>query len=171
MPFQAAPEVPSIWRGMAKSERAAQIGERIRERRKQLDLTQEDLARKTQSKAITGNVVSRWENGRNRPSADNLTEIAEALGVDDSYLLFGQSAPHGVPAPANDKLLEHLAGIEARLGELVAAVSLAKAPDLGEMVASTLKALGVEAPPRTSGAAPKRASAASKPPRRRRANG
>lgn len=174
MPFQPGTRVPKMRRDMA-SERAKAVGERIKARREQLQMTQEDLARKTGSSAITGNVISRWERGANRPVQDNLDLLTAALEVPEGYLAFGNERPVPMPAAAADtQLLDRLSGIESRLGELVEVFRSATAPGVELLVQNALRDLGVdpEALPRTSPVAQPPAAPARKPPRRRRqANG
>lgn len=73
------------FRAMA-AEMAMRIGARIRQRREELDLTQEDVARLMPGKTA-GNQVSRWERGTNRPGDAQLAHLATALGVDVSYFM------------------------------------------------------------------------------------
>jgi len=58
------------------------VGERIRVRRTELGLTQEDLARQLH---ISYQQVQKYETGANRISAGRLFEIAGELGVDVAY--------------------------------------------------------------------------------------
>jgi len=59
-------------------------GERIREMRRKMGLSQEDLARQI---GIRGQQVYRYEAGENDPSADILRNIAQILGVTTDYLV------------------------------------------------------------------------------------
>lgn len=157
------------------SERAKAIGERIRERRQVLGLTQEELARKTESTTITGNVISRWERGENRPSDTSLELLAAGLELEVGYLRFGNDRPLSLPTPRDDsQFLDRLDRIENHLGTIAEALRSATAPGLETLVQNALRDLGVdpEALPRTSPAAQPPAAPARKPPRRRRqANG
>jgi len=56
----------------------------IREFRQRADLTQGELAARLN---VTPSLVSRWEKGERQPSADQVMEIARALGVSLDYLL------------------------------------------------------------------------------------
>jgi transcriptional regulator with XRE-family HTH domain len=58
------------------------VGERIRVRRTELGLTQEDLARRLQ---ISYQQVQKYETGANRISAGRLYEIANELSVGVTY--------------------------------------------------------------------------------------
>ena len=62
------------------------VGERIRARRTEMGLTQEDLA---QQLAISYQQVQKYETGANRISAGRLYEIALKLTTDISYFFEG----------------------------------------------------------------------------------
>lgn len=83
------------------AEEAERLGARMRERRKELGLTQREVA-----DLIPGNTegkdVSRWENGRHRPQGDTLTHIAEALRTDLADLYAGPAADREEQGPAPD---------------------------------------------------------------------
>lgn len=75
------------------------VGERIRERRAELGLTQEDLGGTLQ---ISYQQIQKYETGANRISAGRLFEIASALDVGISYFFDGYAGdepdeplPHG----------------------------------------------------------------------------
>lgn len=63
------------------------IGERIKQRRKQLNITQEVLAKKING--ITHVAVSNWENGRTVPNAINTIELSVVLNCSLDWLLYG----------------------------------------------------------------------------------
>ncbi|MDR1100785.1 MAG: helix-turn-helix domain-containing protein [Clostridiales bacterium] len=63
-----------------------QIGERIKAKRKELNLTQEDLASKL---GVTFQAVSKWENDTSIPDISLLPKIAKALNTTYDYLLDG----------------------------------------------------------------------------------
>lgn len=58
------------------------IGEKIKEKRKELNLTQEYLAKELN---ISRQAVSKWEKGLSEPSMDNLVKLSEIFGVDIDY--------------------------------------------------------------------------------------
>ena len=62
------------------------IGLRIRRRREELGLSQWDLAMRLE---IRQDEVSRWENGRIRPTGHNLSRVADALDVHWTVLAYG----------------------------------------------------------------------------------
>ena len=84
------PEGPSVDR---------HVGERIRHRRAEMGLTQEDLGRILE---ISYQQVQKYETGANRISAGRLFEVGRALTVDVSFFFDGydgakpaSALPHG----------------------------------------------------------------------------
>jgi transcriptional regulator with XRE-family HTH domain len=68
-----------------KSIRAeADLGEKIKVARRQMDLKQYELAEKT---GLSANYISLIESGKKSPSLKNLYKIAEALNTNVSWLL------------------------------------------------------------------------------------
>jgi transcriptional regulator with XRE-family HTH domain len=65
------------------------VGERIKELRKGLDLTQQQLADKV---GITYIQIGRYETGKSNASADVLQKVAEALGTTTDFLMSGGNA-------------------------------------------------------------------------------
>src|SRR5262245_14011399 len=77
------------------------VGERIRKRRTELGWTQDQLALKA---GISKSFLSDLENGKRSVSANNLLDIARALGVSLDFLMTGQASqdqPTEVPIPAS----------------------------------------------------------------------
>ncbi len=66
------------------------VGERIRQRRQELGWTQDKLAVEAK---ISNGFLSDLETGKRSVSAENLMEIAHALGVSLDYLMTGISTP------------------------------------------------------------------------------
>lgn len=64
-----------------------QMGKRIVSRRKQLRLTQEELAERA---GITPQTISTAELGKKAMRPENIIRISEALGVSTDYLLLGK---------------------------------------------------------------------------------
>lgn len=58
------------------------IGEKIKNKRKELNLTQEYLAKELN---ISRQAVSKWEKGLSEPSMDNLVKLSGIFGVDIDY--------------------------------------------------------------------------------------
>ena len=67
-----------------------QIGQRIKEIRKQKGLTQKQLADKL---AVSYTVISQYERGIRNPKVTTLEKIAIALDVSPSVLIFGETNP------------------------------------------------------------------------------
>lgn len=63
------------------------IGERISERRKELDISQNRLA---ELLGVTRQAVSKWENGTASPDINHMIMISDILNVDLEYLAFGK---------------------------------------------------------------------------------
>ena len=63
-----------------------EVGKRVMERRKQLGLTQEQLAERSE---VTTQFVSYAESGKRAMRAENLMRIAAALEVSTDYILTG----------------------------------------------------------------------------------
>lgn len=61
-----------------------EIGKRIRKYRQELGMSQKQLAEQI---GVSNGRVSNWEQGLNRPDADMLAEICQALEVSPSLLL------------------------------------------------------------------------------------
>lgn len=58
------------------------IGDKIKNKRKELNLTQEYLAKELN---ISRQAVSKWEKGLSEPSMDNLVKLSRIFGVDIDY--------------------------------------------------------------------------------------
>ena len=68
------------------------INQRIRERRKNNKLTQENLAEIIGVSLMT---LKRWEWGNTEPRAEELQKLAEALGTTSAYLFGEVDTPQG----------------------------------------------------------------------------
>lgn len=71
------------------------IGGRIRERRKQLHLTQENLAELID---VTPQMISTAENGTKGIRPENIIKLSKALNVSCDYLLTGHSSSYDYDA-------------------------------------------------------------------------
>lgn len=79
----------------------AGVGERIKKRRQELEWTQDQLAQKA---GISKSFLSDLENGKRSVGAENLLDIARALGVSIDYLMTGEASKDKtaeVPIPAS----------------------------------------------------------------------
>lgn len=65
------------------------IGDRIRERRKALGLSQEQFGKRV---GRTKGAVSQWESGLVRPDRDSLLALAKALGCSTGWLMDGSAS-------------------------------------------------------------------------------
>ena len=68
---------------------AGKIGRRIRTRREATGVSQSELQRLT---GLATEVISRFENGHNAPSASTLMDLSRALRTSVGYLLGVESA-------------------------------------------------------------------------------
>ena len=66
------------------------IGERIKQKRKELGLTQAELGEKLD---VTDRAVSKWEQGEGDPNLSLIPNLAKVLGVSLDYLLLGREEP------------------------------------------------------------------------------
>lgn len=66
------------------------IGEYIKEKRKELSITQKELAEKL---GCTDKAISRWETGKGLPDSSFLIPLANILGVTVNELLSGEKVP------------------------------------------------------------------------------
>lgn len=73
------------------------IGQRLRTARERRFMTQEDLSAQT---GITEATISRIENdrGERRPRLATIKRLADALGADAGWILFGEDADTGKAA-------------------------------------------------------------------------
>lgn len=67
-----------------------EMNDRIRQRRVQLKLTQEQLAKLIKVSRVS---VTKWESGIMRPDGENLHILAKVLSCSVSYLLYGIDQP------------------------------------------------------------------------------
>ena len=93
-----------------------EIGERIKERRKELKISQDELA---EMLGVTYQQVQRYENGTNRLNVENIQIIADALSVPLSYFFETYKSPVSVKeqslylASAENKLLRYFNKIKS----------------------------------------------------------
>ena len=73
------------------------LGKFIVENRKNLGMTQEELAKKL---FVTNKAVSKWENGQSFPDIALFEPIAEALGISVSELIAGEKAEEDISVKA-----------------------------------------------------------------------
>lgn len=127
------------------AEHVEKIGARIRQRREELGMSRDDLAREMPGKT-NGNAIYRWEKGLHEARPDALEAVAQALNVDVAYFYVDQ--PKGptpdvldlaVPHPNGDDRLQR---IERKLDHLLRAIGLdAEDADLNSAVDAFVRAL------------------------------
>jgi transcriptional regulator with XRE-family HTH domain len=109
----------------------AHVGERIRLRRTELGLTQEQLAT---ALAVSYQQIQKYETGANRVSAGRILEIARKLDVDVGYFFEGVSDDdRGLP-------LEH-GGRQRSAIELVRKFGQIKDPEVRAAIAGLVKTI------------------------------
>ncbi len=118
-----------------------QVGERIRARRAELGLTQEDLAR---ALGISYQQVQKYETGGNRISAGRLFEIAQRLGAPVGY--FFEGLPEAPLEAAEDKRVH--GGTQRALIELVQNFNAMAHPRVRTAVSGLMKSLAAWPPVR-----------------------
>lgn len=59
-------------------------GEKIKTKRRELNLSQEDLADKL---GVTRQAISKWENDKASPSMTNLSELSDVFGLEMAYFI------------------------------------------------------------------------------------
>ncbi|MGL5343647.1 MAG: LexA family protein [Plesiomonas sp.] len=69
------------------------IGERIREERRKLKLSQEQFGKRLNS-TVSGATVSDWERGVTEPSGNNLNNVCKFFGKTPDYMLHGIDSQH-----------------------------------------------------------------------------
>lgn len=110
----------------------AHVGERIRLRRTELGLTQEQLA---EALDVSYQQIQKYETGANRVSAGRMLEIARKLGVDVRYFFEGLSDDDGPGLP-----LEH-GGRQRSAIELVRKFGQIKDPEVRAAIAGLVKTI------------------------------
>jgi transcriptional regulator with XRE-family HTH domain len=88
------------------------VGRRIRERRVQLGLTQQQLADLI---GVTYQQAHKYERGINRISAARLFTLARVLGVEANYFFDGVDAPHAEAVDERQRLSLDVARNFARI--------------------------------------------------------
>ena len=115
------------------------FGGRVKQRRKELDLTQHDLARLVGCAVVT---VQKIEEGRRRPSKQVAERLAAQLLIEDqereTFLRLARVAPLARPSPAEDTALSirrtnlpsPLTSLIGRAAELAAIYTTLERPDV-----------------------------------------
>lgn len=85
------------------------LGERVKQLRKERRWSQDELAVKIGSDARQ---ISRYENGRIKPSTDAIVKLAETFDVSIDYLLLDGTARRSLRPVDNGRLAERLKDID-----------------------------------------------------------
>jgi len=109
------------------------VGERIRLRRTELGLTQEQLA---EALEVSYQQIQKYETGANRISAGRMFEIARKLGVDANYFFEGLA----IEADAAASPLEH-GGRHRSAIELVRKFGQIRDPEVRSAIAGLVKTI------------------------------
>lgn len=86
------------------------IGQRIKEKRNSLNLTQEELAKQLNDKfglKINKGMISKWENGREEPSLSNVRHLSSFFNVSMTYLV-GDSNSKDIEPKEPNTIAAHL---------------------------------------------------------------
>lgn len=111
---------------------AGKTGELIAQRRKELELSQEELARRIH---VTDKAVSKWETGRGMPGIQSLEPLAEVLELSVSELLSGQRlTAEELPQAAGGQIVESMKKARARIFQGALAALLLSALAVGAYV-------------------------------------
>ncbi|MFC1121863.1 LexA family protein [Pasteurella multocida] len=87
------------------------LGDRIRERRKELKLTQKDLS--LAIKGVSHVAISQWESNTTKPNAENILDLSTVLQCDISWLLRGDGFSNVVPASVGARKIPLISYIQA----------------------------------------------------------
>lgn len=109
------------------------VGERIRLRRTELGLTQEQLA---EALGVSYQQIQKYETGANRISAGRIFEISRKLAVDIGHFFAGLGADEDVIAPP----LEH-GGRQRSAIELVRKFAQINDPEVRAAIAGLVKTI------------------------------
>jgi transcriptional regulator with XRE-family HTH domain len=85
------------------------LGERIKLRRKQLNMSQSELADKV---GISYAQIGRYETKGAQPPAKTLTAIADALAVSPDYLIYGSTGEKAKLKLSDTELIQQFQAIE-----------------------------------------------------------
>ncbi|MGB1090538.1 MAG: helix-turn-helix transcriptional regulator, partial [Oceanobacter sp.] len=79
------------------------LGDRLKQRRQELGLTQVDIANRL---GLTKATVSLWENGTNKPNGENFHTLAKTLKTSSEWLLSGKdsTADHDLSDGTGDRI-------------------------------------------------------------------
>ncbi len=85
------------------------LGERIKQLRKQLDMSQSELADKV---GISYAQIGRYETKGAQPPAETLKKIADALGISPDFLIYGDADQKAKTKLSDPELINQFKAIE-----------------------------------------------------------
>lgn len=94
------------------------LGQRIKQRRKQIGLSQSDLSK---AAGVSDSSVSLWESDNTAPRGANLHKLATALQCSPTWILFGDE-DKSPGAPKSDNSISQLSADEIELLDLYRAL-------------------------------------------------
>lgn len=106
------------------AEHVQALGERIRLRREELGMTQDEVARAMQG-SVDGQRISKWERGENRPRDESLEDLARVLKTTPAALLIpltekGATPDLSSPAQDDDSVMRRVEDLLKQQNELLA---------------------------------------------------
>jgi transcriptional regulator with XRE-family HTH domain len=103
------------------AEHVRALGERIRLRREELGMTQDEVGRQMQG-SVDGQRISKWERGENRPRDESLEDLARVLRTTPEALLLPLANGNATPDPfaGSDVLADRFDALERRVMEQLA---------------------------------------------------
>ncbi|HBS1864235.1 helix-turn-helix domain-containing protein [Klebsiella pneumoniae] len=78
-------------------------GDRIKNRRKELNLTQREVAKLAQVSHVS---ISKWESSDNEPRGQNLFQLSKALRCSPTWILFGDENHQPTIPESNEEALK-----------------------------------------------------------------
>ncbi len=130
---------------MRSNEIDVYVGQRLRERREALGISQGKLGRHL---GLTFSQVQKYEKGSNRIGAGRLFQIAEYLGTQPSYFFEGLSADSVAPAGAEPPVAAASQASPEEVRVLVAAFGTIPEQGTRASVLALVKSLAKDAPGR-----------------------
>lgn len=113
---------------------SVKVGQLILELRRKNNMTQQQLAEKL---SVTGQAVSKWENGRGIPDIDSLRKISQEFNIDITAILDGKYTDKGQSKKSKGALVTAI--IILVLVILISVFIYFKLKDNGSFVFSSLK--------------------------------
>ncbi|HGJ5877091.1 MAG TPA: helix-turn-helix domain-containing protein [Arsenophonus sp.] len=110
------------------------IGQRIRLRRKELELTQKQLGKKV---GVSHVAISQWEKEETEPNGDNLLSLADALMCTPEYIIRGTTTTRSNRDQNNNYKYSRLTKTEENLLDMFNALTQEEQRNYLEEIAET----------------------------------